>query len=256
MEGTRARRAVPSRATERRAWGGAVDPCGRSTYRRSCSLAGDEVAAQRGTLEVDAVRTVNDAIEDGVTESRIADYLMPAIDWDLAGDQQRAAIVAVVDDLEQIAALLGIERLRSPIVDDQQADAFERCQHPRQPAFAARLGEIGEQARSALVKDREAVAAGLVAESASQPRLADTSWADDHQMVMLAQPVAGGELLEQGAVETAMRAVVDVLDDGGLAQPGFPETTREALVLAAGCLTVDQQPKPVLAAEFAGVGRV
>jgi hypothetical protein len=53
-----------------------------------------------------------------------------------------------------------------------------------------------------------------------------------------------------------MRAVVDVLDDGGLAQPGFPETTREALVLAAGCLTVDQQPKPVLAAEFAGVGRV
>src|SRR5438552_18856055 len=30
MEGTRARRAVPSQATERRAWGGAVDPRGRS----------------------------------------------------------------------------------------------------------------------------------------------------------------------------------------------------------------------------------
>ena len=30
MEGTRARRAVPSRATERRAWGGAVGPRGRS----------------------------------------------------------------------------------------------------------------------------------------------------------------------------------------------------------------------------------
>jgi hypothetical protein len=33
--------------------------------------------------------------------------------------QQRAAVVAVVDDLEQIAALLGIERLRPPVVDDQ-----------------------------------------------------------------------------------------------------------------------------------------
>src|SRR6516162_3893942 len=55
MEGTRARRAVPSRATERRVWGGAVDPCGRSTHGRSCSLAGDEVAAQRRTFEVDAV---------------------------------------------------------------------------------------------------------------------------------------------------------------------------------------------------------
>ena len=36
-EGTRARRAVPSRATERRAWGGAVGPRGRSVHGRSCS---------------------------------------------------------------------------------------------------------------------------------------------------------------------------------------------------------------------------
>jgi hypothetical protein len=88
MEGTRARRAVPSRATERRAWGGAVDPRGRSTHGRSCSRAGDEVTAQRRTFEVDAVCTVDDAIEDGVAEGRIADHLMPAIHGDLAGDQQ------------------------------------------------------------------------------------------------------------------------------------------------------------------------
>src|SRR6185295_17972519 len=87
----------------------------------------------------------------------------------------------------------------------------------------ARLGEIGEQARSALVEHREAVATGLVAEGTSEPRLADTGWADDEQMVMLAKPIGGGELLEQGAVETAMRTVIDVLDDGGLAQPGFPQ---------------------------------
>src|SRR6516165_7389633 len=187
-------------------------------------------------------------------KGRIADHLMPAIHGDLAGDQQRPAIAAIVDDLEQIAALLGIERFRAPIVDDQQADALERGQQPRQPTFTARLGEIDEQARSALVEHREAVATGLVAEGTSEPRLADTGWADDDQMVMLAKPIAGGELLEQGAVETAMRTVIDVLDDGGLAQPGFPQTAGEALVLAAGCLAVDQQPEPVLAAEFAGVG--
>jgi hypothetical protein len=39
-EGTRARRAVPSRATERRAWGGAVGPRGRSVHGRSCSRVG------------------------------------------------------------------------------------------------------------------------------------------------------------------------------------------------------------------------
>jgi hypothetical protein len=86
-----------------------------------------------------------------------------------------------------------------------------------------------------------------VAEGTSEPRLADTGWADDDQMVMLAKPIAAGELLEQGAVEAAMRTVIDVLDDGSLAQPSLPEPTGEALVLAAGCLAVDQQPEPVLA---------
>jgi hypothetical protein len=35
---------------------------------------------------------------------------VPAIDRDLAGDQQGSPVVAIVDDLEQIAALLGVER--------------------------------------------------------------------------------------------------------------------------------------------------
>ena len=52
------------------------------------------------------MRAVNDAVEDGVTESGIGDYLMPFTDGDLAGDQQRTALVAVVDDLQQIAALV------------------------------------------------------------------------------------------------------------------------------------------------------
>ena len=91
MEGTRARRAVPSRATERRAWGGAVGSRGRSAQRRSCSGAftGDEPPAQRGAFEVDAMSAMDDAVENGVGEGGIADHLMPSIDRDLAGDQQR-----------------------------------------------------------------------------------------------------------------------------------------------------------------------
>jgi hypothetical protein len=62
-EGTRACRAVPSRATERRAWGGAVGPRGRSGHERSCScaFAGDEAPTQRWTFEIDAMGAVDDA---------------------------------------------------------------------------------------------------------------------------------------------------------------------------------------------------
>jgi len=94
---------------------------------------------------------------------------VPSIDRDLAGDQQRSPVVPIVDDLKQIAALLRIEGFRSPIVDDQQTGAFKHAHQPVQPAFAARLGEISKQARGALVEHRQALAAGLVAERASQP---------------------------------------------------------------------------------------
>src|SRR5438128_7754215 len=197
-EGTRARRAVPSRATERRAWGGAVGPRGRSVHGRSCSGAftSDEPPAQRRAFEVDAMGAMDDAVENGVSQGGVANDFMPAIDRDLAGDQQGSPVVAIVEDLEQITTLFGIERFRPPIVDDQQAGAFERGHQPRQPAFAARLGKLGEQARGALVEHRAALAAGFVTESASQPRLADTGRADDAAMMVVADRLAGGELEE------------------------------------------------------------
>ena len=50
---------------------------------------------------------VDHTIEDGVGQRGIADDLVPAIDRHLAGDDQRAGVVAVLDDLQQVAPLLG-----------------------------------------------------------------------------------------------------------------------------------------------------
>jgi len=52
---------------------------------------------------------VDDAIEDGVGNSWIADDLVPALDRQLAGDEDRMGIVAILDDLKQVAALFGVE---------------------------------------------------------------------------------------------------------------------------------------------------
>ncbi len=83
----------------------------------SCGQVGGAPLAHAVAVELDAVGVVDDAIEDGVGQGGIADDLVPALDRQLAGDQQRAGVVAVLDDLEQIAALLGAERLGSPIVE-------------------------------------------------------------------------------------------------------------------------------------------
>src|SRR5262245_61781643 len=75
-----------------------------------------ELSAQRLALELETMGIVDDAIEDGVGDGRLADDVVPAIDGDLAGDEGGAAAIALLDDLQQIAALVGGERLQAPVV--------------------------------------------------------------------------------------------------------------------------------------------
>jgi hypothetical protein len=68
--------------------------------------------AQTLAGEFDAIGVVDDAVENGVGESWDPDQIMPAIDGNLAGDDERALVVAIFDDFQEIARLLGAERLR------------------------------------------------------------------------------------------------------------------------------------------------
>ena len=72
---------------------------------------------------------------------------------------------------------------------------------------------------------------------------------------MPVDPLADGEGLEQGTVETARGAVIDVLDDGVLAQPGIAQAGGEPLVAAMGEFSIKQQPQPIGVAERRGVAR-
>src|SRR5208282_3848629 len=179
----------------------------------------DRVAlAQTWPLQLDAMGAVYDTVEDGIADRRIADQFVPARHRNLTGHQQRAFLVAVIDDLQQVASLLGGQRFWTPVVDDQQPGALQHRQHPRQPSFTTGGREFREQPRRAPIDHREAFPAGLVPQCAGQPRLAGTGRTADHQMLAVTDPVATGEFMEQGAVQTARRAEVSVFDHSVLAQ--------------------------------------
>ena len=84
-----------------------MGPRGRSAHGRSCSgaFAGDQTPAQRWAFEIDTMGAMDDPVEDGVGQGGIANHLVPAIEGELAGDQQGSPVVAIVDDLEQITLL-------------------------------------------------------------------------------------------------------------------------------------------------------
>ena len=59
----------------------------------------------------------------------------------------------------------GIERFKTPIIEDEQLHTAERPQQAGITAITAREREVGEQLGKALVEDGSIVATGFVAES-------------------------------------------------------------------------------------------
>ena len=160
------------------------------------------------------MRVVDEPIEDGIGVGRIADDLVPFIDRDLAGQDGRAAAVAFFEDFVEIAAGAGIERIEAPIIENEQLRAGQGSHDAGMAAVAAGQRKIGEQLGDALIKNRAVVAARLMAEGTGQPAFADAGRPAQDQIVVRLDPFAAGELVEQGAIEAARGAIIDVLDDG------------------------------------------
>ena len=66
--------------------------------------------------------------------------------------------------------------------------------------------------------------------------------AADEQVLAGADPVAGGELLEQRAIEATWRAVIGVLDHRAVPQSCLAQPMTEAFVFAARRLTIYSRP--------------
>ena len=66
---------------------------------------------------------MNEPIEDGVGISRVANEGVPFVDRDLAGEDGRAASIAVLEDLVEVTTGTGVERFEAPIVEDEELDA-------------------------------------------------------------------------------------------------------------------------------------
>src|SRR5437763_15666144 len=155
---------------------------------------------------------VNEAVEDGVGICRIAEGV-PFVDGDLAGEDGRAAAIAFLEDLVEVATGAGVERYEAPIVEDEELDAGETPQNAGIAAITAGEREFGEELGNPLIENRAVVAAGLVAQGTSKPRFAHAGRPAQNQIVVRVDPLTIGELLEQSAVEAAGSPVIDARSD-------------------------------------------
>ena len=61
---------------------------------------------------------VNETIEDGVGIGRIADYFVPLVERELAGNHRGAASVAFLEDFQEVVPGGGVERLQAPVIEN------------------------------------------------------------------------------------------------------------------------------------------
>jgi hypothetical protein len=124
------------------------------------------------------MRVVGEAVEDGVGVSGIANNLMPGGQGELGGDDRRSAPVSLLEDFEQIVTGAGVERFEAEVVENEQIGAAEGFDEARMAPVASGERQILAELRPAMIEDGAIVAAGFLADGASQPTLADAGRAN------------------------------------------------------------------------------
>src|SRR5258708_37378142 len=81
------------------------------------------------SFEFDAAGVVDEAIEDCVGDGGISDNFVPAFDGQLAGDDVLTSFISDLDDLERVAALIGVDSLLSPVIKNEQIETDDPAPH-------------------------------------------------------------------------------------------------------------------------------
>src|SRR5262245_9101250 len=136
MEGTRARRAVPSRATERCAWGGAVGPPGAIRGPRA---SGPVFEAPGLVAGFENVAVVRETVQEGRRHLCVGEDSRPFGKGEIGRQHDRGALIKPADQVEQHLPAADRERQITQLVDDDEIDADELVGKPSGLA-GARLG--------------------------------------------------------------------------------------------------------------------
>ena len=68
---------------------------------------------------------MNETVEDGVGEGGVAEAVVPFLDRELAGDQGGAGGVSVLEEFEQVAAMVGIELGEAEVIEHDEVELGE-----------------------------------------------------------------------------------------------------------------------------------
>src|SRR5712691_4269480 len=118
---------------------------------------------------------MHQAVEDRIGERRITKGLMPVFDRQLTGDKRGPAIMAVFDDLQQVATVFITERSQSPVIENQQVGLGQHRQQFSIAPIAFRNGKFLEESGETEVQSGQAFSTRLMAQGTAEPGFTPTT---------------------------------------------------------------------------------
>src|SRR5690606_22349156 len=145
----------------------------------------------------------------GVTQRGV-----PLVGGQLARDDGRGAIVAVFEDLEQVAAFVILEGSEQEVVEDEHVNLGEARELLGVAPVRAGDCELLEEPRNAREEGRVPASARGLCERGGEITLSASGLADANDVVTMLDPSAACEVTDDGFGEAAPRCGPYVLHTG------------------------------------------
>ena len=155
-------------------------------------------------VHLEDVDMVGEPVEQRAGEAFGAEHLGPFVERQVGGDHDRAALVALAEDLEQqLGAGLG-ERHEAELVDDQQPVLGQLLLEPQQALLVPRLHQFVHQGGGGGEADGQPLLAGRQTEPEGDVGLAGAGVAERDDVLAALDVLTAGQFQDQHLVERGM----------------------------------------------------
>ena len=189
---------------------------------------------------------VPEAVEQRRGELLVAEDLHPLAEGEVGGDDRRAPLVAVGEQVEEQLSAGALEGHEAELVDDQQRHAQVALVQPGERELVARLDEVADEVGGADEGDAVTAAGGLDAERDREVRLAGADRSGDDDVLAALEVVAGGELSELRPLDALQRVPVELLEGLEVGEARLAQQPLDGAVAASQHLGLEQLHEELL----------
>ena len=184
---------------------------------------------------------MDNTVEDGIGEGGILNLRMPLVDGELGGKETGGLAVAVIQEVEDIASLIGGQGISEPLIQNDEVKGRQVFAEFGERAVDFSQLQLREQVSGFEIAHGIALRAEVVRQTTGQEGLTDARGANDDQTEMLGEPLPLSPLEELGFFQPTRHLKVDVIEGGGGKEGGLLESALEALLLTTEIFALDQE---------------